>query len=148
MMTPNGFRWLLWAYLASILATVLVSLAWPGHPHPEAVETEAVTGSAFDHAWAWFFLLPLSIAILASYVGLFSFRRWARALALATTVLSVGLYPLIGVEMMSWPELALSDLSCMLWGAVLATAYFSPVSAHFTADDALRCEPARTQGSA
>jgi hypothetical protein len=90
------------------------------------------------------FTLPLLIAGtgailtivlgIAALVGLLCFRRWGRVVALTVTVLASITYPFLGFVVSSGLALVAYELSSMSWGAVLAMAYFSPLSARFDHD--------------
>jgi len=71
---------------------------------------------------------------LASIVGLYLFKPWARGFALAMTLLTMAFYPLYGVEVKSGWSLLLLDVSSTLWGAVLAMSYVSSLSHRFAFD--------------
>lgn len=80
-------------------------------------------------------------AMIAGYVGLFLLTRWGRALSLALTVLAFPLYLLTGPTLLSPLESMLADASTLVWGACLALAYFSPVSARIDAGTENRSLP-------
>lgn len=76
--------------------------------------------------------LVLAIAGIVALIGLYLFRSWGRRLSLWVTVLSVLIYPALGPAVYSGWALMLTTVSIMLWGAVLAMAYFSELSARFS----------------
>jgi hypothetical protein len=81
---------------------------------------------------AWFVgFIVLGIVYFICFIGLFFFKKWARAGALYSTVMSLCLYPFFGVSVMSGWAVALDEASMVLWGAVLAIAYFSPLQSQF-----------------
>lgn len=73
----------------------------------------------------------IGLAGLGALVGLWLFRPWAPRWALVTTALSVALFVPQGANAVSGWSMVLTDLSSMLWGAVLALTFFSPLSARF-----------------
>lgn len=73
------------------------------------------------------------LCMLVSIIGLFLFRGWGRTLAVVVSVINIGSMPFIGPNWFSGLAYALFELSAMSWGAVLALAYFSPISQRFVA---------------
>ncbi|UOD32534.1 hypothetical protein INH39_13285 [Massilia violaceinigra] len=76
--------------------------------------------------------LALGIASMAGLIGMFLFKSWGRTTALATTVVFTIVMFVPGNTVLSWLDYVLTDLFSMLWGAILALAYFSPVSSLFS----------------
>lgn len=86
----------------------------------------------FRNTWtAVMVISPLLCAWLAGLIGLFFFKRWARSLSLALTFLGLAILVSLGPTLLSSLESSLLEASSMLWGVILALAYFSPVSARF-----------------
>lgn len=79
--------------------------------------------------------LVLLVIGVASTVGLYQFRPWAPRLAVIATVLALLLAPLLGASACSGYAMALHEMSSMLWGAVVALAYFSPLRDCFVRTD-------------
>jgi hypothetical protein len=77
--------------------------------------------------------LPLVIAWMVSFVGMLRFSRWSRPLAVATSAMSILLLPLLGPTVEPSIATALNYASGMLYGAVLALAYYSPAATWFQA---------------
>lgn len=75
--------------------------------------------------------LPWLMAVLASTIGLCFFKHWARALALYSTLIGFALYPFLGPSVCSALASALTEASSLVLGAVLAVAYYSPLSDRF-----------------
>ena len=73
-------------------------------------------------------ILLLWCIVIASYIGLYRLTSWGRSLALWSTIAALALYPTIGPMLETPWEAMLVDASTMLWGAILALAYFSPVA--------------------
>lgn len=84
------------------------------------------------------------VVMIAGYVGLFLFKPWGRWLSLYSSVIGLAFYPLGGAMLLSPLEALLTDASMMVWGAVLAIAYFSPVAARFRGMRA--ADPSRPSG--
>ncbi len=70
-------------------------------------------------------------AAIAGIVGLLLFRPWGRRMSLVATAVLLVTYPFLGVVVASAPASTAYERSSMLWGAVLAMAYFSPLGARF-----------------
>jgi hypothetical protein len=71
------------------------------------------------------------VAWLASQIGLFLFKRWGRTLSLYFTLAEFTLRAFQGPTLSSALESTLLDTTMLLWGAILALAYFSTVSSRF-----------------
>lgn len=71
------------------------------------------------------------VASLVAFVGLYQFKRWARSANLVLTALIVVFAPAMGHILLSGVAQGLADLALLLWGAVLALAYFSSISDRF-----------------
>lgn len=80
-----------------------------------------------------FVILGLVIMALgiAATIGLCVFERWARPMAVVSTMLSLVLYPMSGPMLFSGVGALCFDVSIMLWGAVLAASYWSPLAERF-----------------
>ena len=144
-MTDRGFRTLVLLHLIAVLASAIVGVAFP-ELLPESLTgayQAAEAESILERDWGWLLVVPLALAALASYVGLLMFRQWGRSLALLTTVAGFALAPVSGPVVASWLESGLYDLSNTAWGAVLALAYFGPISARFGANNSSKPTPLR-----
>jgi urea transporter len=71
------------------------------------------------------------VAAIVATIGLLLLRRWARPLALWTTVVSVLTYPALGAMLYSGWALMLTESAMIMWGAALAITYFSELKTHF-----------------
>jgi urea transporter len=131
-MTESKFRLLIWLNIALTLAGASAALL----PNTFSIELEA----AFKNepaSWPWMSDWVLAgiaalflIAWIANIVGLLLFKRWARALALFTTLASLLLLT-SGSSLFTGLESAFYEAATLCWGAVLALAYYSPVSERF-----------------
>ena len=74
------------------------------------------------------FILLLTVI---SFVGLMLFRSWARHVYLVCLVVSLGLYPFMGVSVISGFGQLYYDASMVLSGVMLALMYCPPVAQHF-----------------
>ena len=129
-MTPLVYRFLIAAStvlgLAGAMLDVLVPSLLP------AALTAATEAQEPLNSTAWLLVGgAIAVAGLAAMVGLWLFRPWAPRWALVTTALSVALFVPQGANAVSGWSMALTDLSSILWGAVLALTFFSPLSARF-----------------
>ena len=132
-MTCTRFRVVLVVSIALLVAGMLVDDVVPaGFPEELA--------AAYDRQFAWLdnnFWPALTLAVLAigtvlaSWVGLFLFKRWGRSLSLYSTLASFVLYPVLGPSVTSALQGALLEASTLTWGAILALAYHSPVASRF-----------------
>lgn len=142
-MEERGFRILLVAQIVTLLLAGVAGVAFPQLLPPSLIQAQelAGAGSLRELPWAWAVFIPLLLVVLAGYVGLFLWRTWGRTLSLLGTLAGLALYPLMGSSIASWVETSLLDVSNLLWGAVLALAYFGPVSSRFVSSS-----PPRAQG--
>jgi hypothetical protein len=76
-------------------------------------------------------LLPFLVAGIAGAIGMFFFRRWARTLSLAVLAIGFAAGPFLGPTLSSGLSYALIEFAATTWGAVMAIAYFSPLSQRF-----------------
>ncbi|MBI4998559.1 MAG: hypothetical protein HZC22_17025 [Rhodocyclales bacterium] len=134
-MTSAQFRALLLFSVATGLAAAFIDSLFPALL-PEALSAAWEKDPPFDpdpeHLWLWVaMLVPWLVASVASTIGLFLFRHWARPLALVVAVFDLGISPLFGPELSSAWSSALQEASFLSWGAVLALSYFSPLSQRF-----------------
>jgi hypothetical protein len=132
-MTESRFRLLLAVYVCSLVAAILSALLPSGF---SAEIEDAIAGepepALFANGWLALALLgPFFVAVLAGLVGLFRFSSWGRSLSLYTTIGGFLLFPFLGPAISSGLGASLTEACSVLWGAVLACAYFSPVSARF-----------------
>jgi len=133
--TPRRYRQLLTVYVILLMligvAPFLPMAALPLDLH-EAWERLPPPAWIPDSIATTFLLAALLIPlVIAQIVGLYLFRRWARTLS---TVLTVLVWPLLlftGPSVQSALEVVLSDVTSVLWGALLALAWASPVSRRF-----------------
>jgi len=131
-MTDSRFRKLLWIYVALTTAAIVAS-AFP--PHSDALQAAVENESnswLWDHIWVSIGVFSvLVLGWLVGLVGLFRFKRWGRSLSLYSTIATILSYPFMGSSLSWGVESGLYESSGMLWGAILAIAYFSPVSSRF-----------------
>ena len=134
-MSPTYFRGIVITSLVLTAAASVIDWLFPSlisqaltdalHNEPpyEFIETQPFLALAV--------FLPWILAAVASTIGLLFFKRWARVVALYSTLIGLAFYPFFGATVSSALASALSEASFLLWGAVLALAYFSPISERF-----------------
>ena len=77
-------------------------------------------------------LVLAAVAVLiVGYVGLWLFKSWSRTLCLSTTFLGCVLTAMLGPSLYGGLSAAFYDASTLLWGAVLTSAYTSPIAHRF-----------------
>jgi hypothetical protein len=144
-MTVRRFRTFLTGHVLAMLAAVAASFLPGGYS--DQLRT------AYESEPYWLEDAPLAVvipvvlaaltAIVAGIIGLYRLKRWGRSLSLATTVGFAFLIPFSGPMVASGLEDSLWELSSILWGAVLALAYYSPVAAGFHANNSSKPTPLR-----
>jgi len=77
------------------------------------------------------FSLVLLVGAVVGTVGLFLLKRWSRGFSLWLTAISTMSYPFLGPALYSGWAFMLTEVAMMLWGAVLAMAYFSELRVRF-----------------
>lgn len=71
------------------------------------------------------------VAICVGLLGMLAFQRWARWLTLWGTVLIYLPMPLGGATALSGYAYTFDSVAAILWGSLLAAAYWSPVAVEF-----------------
>lgn len=133
MITKTSFRVLLVSAVACELFATILSLtteAFLPAEHLAYLQKTAANVGEREIAVLALGVPALLLGILAA-IGLYKFWPWARTLAFVVTVLGVGLSPLVEVVVELGWVVMFSGAASLLWGAVLALAYFSPISENF-----------------
>lgn len=144
-MSNARFRWLLVAYVVITVGAATAFLV-PGGYSEELANAFAQEPDPWllrDIRWTMAIGISLLLATIVGLVGLFLLRRWGRAVSLYSTIAGLLLYLFSGPEVTSALERTLFEASALLWGAILALAYHSPVADRFGAKNASRPEPLR-----
>ena len=144
-MTETRFRQLLVLYIAYTRAAAAASFV-PGGYSRELANALASEPEPLLVRNLWLLLgllIPLLGAIVAGLVGLFRFKPWGRSISLYATLAGFALVPLGGPTLSSPLEDALWGVSEILWGAILASAYFSAVAGRFGANNSFKPNPLR-----
>lgn len=138
-MTRSRFRWMLAAYCLAFVAAAIATWfpqysqalvdAYAAEPMPWSADSVAM-GYALAVALPYLLIAALGVQV-ATIAGLCLFKRWARSLSLWLTVAGLLLVPFAGATVAWGLESALWEASTLLWGAILAAAYWSPVRTAF-----------------
>jgi hypothetical protein len=132
-MTESKFRLLICLHLAFAGAAAVT--AFVHEPYSAALAAAYANEPSTwldDNIWA---LLAMALLLLipwsAGIVGLFLFKRWGRSVSLGATLALLVICPFLGATLYSGLESALFEASTLCWGAALALAYYSTISAKF-----------------
>lgn len=146
--TAAGFRVALLLYVALVLAMFVVAAAFAGADaggadgsggdtmatamaEAQAILDAADPASTPSEGVLTALLLVFLVLNVVSVAGLFLFRAWGRSLALWSTLLSLPVTLWLGPSLVSATESMLYDAANLLWGGLLAVAYWSPLAASF-----------------
>jgi hypothetical protein len=136
-MTKARFRQLLILYISLLLLAGIVVAFVPGEYSQELADTYANEPEPQIMRNIGLLLslaIPLFVAFVAGFIGLFLFKSWGWILSLFATAASLALLLFLGPTLSSALESVLFEASSLIWGAVLALAYYSPISIHFSFD--------------
>lgn len=133
-MTDKRFIQILWLYVALTIAAIVAAF-FPSY--------SAALASAYENEpegwlglWPSFLLaMVLLVGFVTGLIGLFRLKPWGRTLSMYSTLLGLLLSLVSGPSLSAGIETALVEASTVLWGAILALAYYSPVSQRFTSID-------------
>jgi hypothetical protein len=128
------FRGLILLYVALILAEIAVAIFAPtGYSKAlsEAFESEPQPILLDNDGLMLAIALPVAAAALAGIVGLFLFKGWGRLLSVVSTIAGLIVLVFTGPTLYGAAEYMFWEASTLLWGAILALAYYSPVAIHF-----------------
>ena len=134
--TPQVFRGFMLASLVLSILAFVIDLTVPALV-PDIVrfaeEQYWSQSSAGGLMFRASLLLLYVAASLVAFVGLYFFKRWARTANLVLSALLIVVAPALGHIVLSGIAQGLGEIALLLWGAVLAMAYFSPLSERFEA---------------
>lgn len=88
------------------------------------------------------------VALCIGLLGMLAFQRWARALTLWSTLVLYLPMPLSEATVLSGFAYTLDSVAAVLWGVLLAVAYWSPVAAEFDPRRPRAAPPAGEAGGA
>ena len=138
IMTPKLFRCLVISWFLLSLAAGAIDWLFPSLISAslnKALETTREADFIREHLFIFAFIgIPWLLLFFAGAFGLLFFKRWARPAALYSTLIGLVLFPFTGPSLSSGLANSLNEASLLLWGAVLAVAYFSPLSERFSAE--------------
>jgi hypothetical protein len=132
--SPRNFRRLILLYVALIVAEIAVAAFAPtGYSQAlsEAFDTEPPPALVDNLGLLLAVGLPLAAAAMAGIIGLYMFKAWGRLLSLVSTIGGLIVIAFTGPALYSAAEYLLWEASALVWGAVLALSYYSPVATHF-----------------
>jgi hypothetical protein len=130
----ENFRRLLLLYVALIVAEIAVAIFAPtGYSDAlsEAFENEPQPMLLDNLGLLVALGLPVGVAAIAGLVGLYLFKAWGRVLSLVATIAELVVLIFTGPALYGAAEYMLWEASTLVWGAILALAYYSPVAIHF-----------------
>lgn len=134
-MTSAYFRALILISVAAGFAGSFVDFLFPylvSASLSAAVESEPPPALLAENPWVSLAIFgPIVVAGIASTIGLFYFRRWARIFSLVVLGAGFALTPFLGTTLSSGLSYTLIEFAATTWGAVLAIAYCSPLSQRF-----------------
>jgi len=71
------------------------------------------------------------ILLIASTIGLWKFKNWARIIYIVITIVLLPLYPAMGPIVMNPWEAMFGDIALILEGVLIAMMFFSPIHKEF-----------------
>ena len=134
MITETRFRVILAASVAAGIAGIIVvmlsaaSLPLDLQGYVSRQAAEPFSGRAFTAFVIW---VPAMVTSLIAAIGMFVFWRPARTLALIGTLLALAALPFYEPFVATGPDTLFNEGSSILWGMVLALAYWSPLAQRF-----------------
>lgn len=125
-----------------VLASLVSYLLWfflPYSPRafPKEVSNLLAWGGYGSHSWTQhpFFYLSIGLGKVVSSIGLLLFLSWGRWLLLAIVVVSVASVPFSGMAITVPLDNLVGSLTGLTDGAILALAFFSPISEAMRKDE-------------
>jgi hypothetical protein len=150
MMTKTRFRAIYTLSMCLAIASLATSCAGESSLPPQLQEYLANLASTEPSAVEWALLamvVPFLVACIVSFVGMLRFKSWSRPLTVATTAIGTLLLPFFGPTVEPSVSTSLNYASSMLYGAVVALAYYSPAAVWFQEQPA-RAKPLQRTSSA
>ena len=132
------FRGLMLTALVLALLDLVVTFALPELvPEPLRQADEQITDGVSTAALTIKVIIFIAFvsACIVAFVGLYRFRPWAPITNVVLSVASLFIWLVLGYNLSSGLAQALSDAASMVWGAVLALAYFTPIRSKFARND-------------
>lgn len=134
MITETGFRVVLVSSVAAAVVGIIVmvlseaTLPLELQRYLSRLYSEPFSGRAIIAAVIW---VPGIVLSLIGAIGMFVFWRPGRILALIGTLLAVGALPFYEPIVTTGLATSFNEGSSILWGMVLALAYWSPLAQRF-----------------
>jgi hypothetical protein len=134
VITENGFRVILASSVAAgIVGTIVSTLSEASLPlelqgYVSRQAAEPFSGRAFIAFVIW---IPAMVTSLIAAIGMYFFWRPARTLALIGTLLALASLPFYEPFVSTGLDTLFNEGSAILWGMVLALAYWSPLAQRF-----------------
>jgi hypothetical protein len=75
--------------------------------------------------------IPFLLLTIASYIGLFLWKNWARQLCLILAIIGCLMMPFLGAQVYSALAFTLYSISSIIGGLILGMLYFSPIAEKF-----------------
>lgn len=134
MIAETGFRVVLVSSVVASIVGIIVmvlseaSLPFELQPYVSRQSSGSLSGRDLIAVVIW---VPAMVVALIAAVGMFFFWRPARILALIATLLALAALPFSEPIVASGIASFFNEGASILWGMVLALAYWSPVAQHF-----------------
>jgi hypothetical protein len=130
-MTRRQFRLLLiFNWLIVLVAIVVLFLTRPNLPPELRAYNEAFTQSS-RHAFFLIFDGIISILFIVSYVGLYFFKKWARAVFVSTFIITLLEVPVISAYVQTGWFYMMGAVLNVTTGMLIAVMYFAPLKEAF-----------------
>ena len=134
-MSVTGFRFLVAAYVVSLLVLCAVAALLPPQVSAQLADLYDQESMTFLHHQDTAVLAAIAVAILAviiaALVGLYRLRRWGLWLAVLLTLAELIALPFFGPFLSSGLDASLDAIVAGLWGAILVSAFTPPLSQSF-----------------
>lgn len=134
MITETGFRVVLVSSVAAGIVGIIVmllseaSLPFELQRYVSRQSAEPLSGGNLIAVVIW---VPAMVITLIAAIGMFFFWRPARVLALIGTLLALAALPFSDPFVATGLATLFNEGSSILWGMVLALAYWAPLSQRF-----------------
>jgi hypothetical protein len=144
-MSESKFRLLIILYVLATLAAIGAGFAPTGYSQVLADVYEQELDAWFSRN-VWLLVavaVPLLVATVTGVIGLFMLKRWGRTISLYSTIVGLCVCLFAIPELSSAFESVLFEASSLLWGAILAIAYYSPIADRLGANHSFKPNPLR-----
>lgn len=122
-MTITLFRYLLTANIAAAIASITLDMVLSPEIDDANLPVSVEVMTALSAVY--------TALVLVTLVALWRFARWARLLAVFTTLIGLVTLAFSGPIEVSAAAFAGYHLASYTWGAILAAAYWTPINDHF-----------------